>query len=449
MSHSETPRVGYVLKRYPRYSETFIVNEILAHEAAGLGVEIFSLCAPTDTYFAEQVARVRAPVTYLPTEGLKAADFWASLEEAGEECDDFGAAVAAARGEEAKVVYQAARLAAAARQKGVGHLHAHFATSATAVARLAARFAGVPYTFTAHAKDIFHDSVRPDDLGRKLRDAAGVVTVSDFNREFLRRNYGAAAAGVVRVYNGLDLAGFPFRDPADRPARVVAVGRLVEKKGFADLIDAVAVLAGRGRAVTCQIIGGGELEADLKAHAGRLGLQSQVEFLGPRPQSEVLAAVEGAAVLAAPCVVGNDGNRDGLPTVLLEAMALGTPCVATPVTGIPELVRDGDTGVLVPERDPPALADALVHLIDDPALRTRLAGRARTLIEAEFDIHRNAARIRGLFFPPRQTMGRWGGEVVGRWGGGVVNNEPTTAQPHRPTTPPPDAAPGRVVLEVG
>lgn len=401
MSHSEMPRVGYVLKRYPRYSETFIVNEILAHEAAGLEVEIFSLCAPTDTYFAEQVSRVRAPVTYLPTDGLKAADFWAGLEEAGDDCDDFGGALAAARGEDAKTVYQAARLAAAARRKGVGHLHAHFATSATAVARLAARFAGLPYTFTAHAKDIFHDSVRPDDLGRKLRDAAGVVTVSNFNRDFLTRSYGAAAARVTRVYNGLDLAGFPFQTPADRLPRIVAVGRLVEKKGFGDLIDAVALLAEQGRPVTCQIIGGGELEGDLRAQVERLGMQGRVEFLGPQPQSEVIAAVQGAAVLAAPCVVGNDGNRDGLPTVLLEAMALGTPCVSTPVTGIPELVRDGDTGVLVPEHNPPALAEALKHLIDNATLRIRLAGRARQLIESEFDIHRNAARIRGLFHQAR------------------------------------------------
>ncbi len=402
MSHSEMPRVGYVLKRYPRYSETFIVNEILAHEAAGLEVEIFSLCAPTDTYFAEQVARVRAPVTYLPVESLKAAEFWANLEEAGEECDDFGAAVAAARGEEAKTVYQAARLAAAARRKGIGHLHAHFATSATAVARLAARFAGVPYTFTAHAKDIFHDSVRPDDLGRKLRDAAGVVTVSDFNGDFLARHYGSAAARVVRVYNGLDLVGFPYQAPANRPPRIVAVGRLVEKKGFADLIDAIGVLAGQARAVTCQIVGGGELEADLVAQVERLGLKGRVEFLGPRPQSEVLAAVQGAAMLVAPCVVGSDGNRDGLPTVLLEAMALGTPCVSTPVTGIPELVRDGETGLLVPERNPPALANAIARLLDDSALRVGLARRGRSTIEAEYDIHRNAARIRGLFAPSRR-----------------------------------------------
>jgi glycosyltransferase involved in cell wall biosynthesis len=336
-------------------------------------------------------------VSYLPAEGVKAADLWAALEATRDTFPAFGETLEAARGEDALTVFQAARLAGAARRNGVTHLHAHFATAATAVARLAARLAGLPYTFTAHAKDIFHETVRPDDLGRKLRGAAAVVTVSDFNRAHLRRTFGPAAARVCRVYNGLDLAHFPYRPPADRPPRVVAVGRLVEKKGFADLLDACAVLAGRGREFTCQVIGGGELEADLRSQAERLNLHGRVELLGPRPQSEVIAVVQGAAVLAAPCVVGADGNRDGLPTVLLEAMALGTPCVGTPVTGIPEVVRDGDTGVIVPEHDPPALADAIERLLADVALRVRLAERARRLIEAEFDVHRNAARIRALF----------------------------------------------------
>ena len=389
-------RVGYVVKRYPRYSETFVVNEVLAHEAAGLAVEIFSLRPPSDAYFQDQIARVRAPVTYLPSDGVKAADFWAALEAAAE-LPGFAAGLAAARGEDAVAVHQAARLGLLARKRGVTHLHAHFATSATTVARLAAAFGGLTYTFTAHAKDIFHDSVRPDDLGRKLRDAAGVVTVSDFNRDHLRAAYGRDAARVTRVYNGLDLAGFPYRSPDDRPPRVVAVGRLVEKKGFGDLIDACALLAGRGRRFACQVIGGGEQEAELRERVKRLNLHDSVELLGPRPQSEVIRAVQGAAVLAAPCVVGSDGNRDGLPTVLLEAMALGTPCVATDVTGIPEVLRDGGTGLMVPQNDPPALADALERLFDDAALRVRLAGAARALVEAEFEVHRNAAQVRTLF----------------------------------------------------
>ena len=390
-------RIGYVLKRYPRYSETFIVNEILAHETAGLQIEIFSLRPPEDTHFQDAIARVRAPVHYLSATGLKALDFWTALEQAGQVLPGVWAALEAAQGEDVDQVYQAVLLAHQVRLKGIGHLHAHFATSATSVARLAACFARVPYTFTAHAKDIFHESVRPDDLRRKLRDAAAVITVSDYNVAYLRQTYGPAAAQIQRIYNGLDLERFPYAAPQDRPPRIVAVGRLVEKKGFADLIEACALLAGRGCRFSCQIIGVGELEANLQTHIERLGLRASVELIGPRPQSEVIWNVQSAAVLAAPCVVGQDNNRDGLPTVLLEAMALGTPCISTDVTGIPEALRDEETGLRVPQHDPAALAAAIEQLLSDPGLRVRLAVQARRQIEAKFDSQRNAARLRQVF----------------------------------------------------
>jgi glycosyltransferase involved in cell wall biosynthesis len=322
--------------------------------------------------------------------------FWAAIQEAAEILPGFWAALESVRSAPAGEIHQAAWLARQVRLKGIGHLHAHFATDATGVARLAARFAGVPYSFTAHAKDIFHQGVDPAELRRKLAEAAAVITVSEFNLKYLQETYGLAAAGVRRVYNGLDLAEFPYASPEDRAPRIVAVGRLVEKKGFADLIDACALLT-RRRRVHCQIIGTGELEAELRAQVARLGLEGTVELLGPRPQSEVIGLVQGAALLAAPCVVGNDGNRDGLPTVLLEAMALGTPCVSTDVTGIPEVVQDGQTGLTVAQHDPGALATAADRLLGDGALRVRLAGNARRLIEQEFDVHRNAARLRAIF----------------------------------------------------
>jgi colanic acid/amylovoran biosynthesis glycosyltransferase len=390
-------KIGYVVKRYPRYSETFIVNEILAHEAAGMEIEIFSLLPPEDGHFQDVISRVRAPVTYLPSKGLKVAEFWSVLEEAGETFPEGWLSLEAARGEDARYVYQAMVLAREARLRAISHLHAHFATAATTVARLAARFAGLPYTFTAHAKDIFHESVRPADLRRKLADAAVAVTVSDYNLAYLRENYGAAAQHVRRIYNGLDLERFPYRSPRERPPRIVGVGRLVEKKGFVDLIEACAILADEGRRFTCRIVGAGEEEVELRARIARLGLEARVELLGPRPQSELVRLVQGAAVLAAPCVVGADGNRDGLPTVLLEAMALGTPCVSTDVTGIPEVIRGAETGLMVPQWDPAALAAAIGRLLEEPDLRVRLADRARPLVEAAFDVNRNAAQLREVF----------------------------------------------------
>src|SRR5207249_4919271 len=218
---------------------------------------------------------------------------------------------------------------------------AHFATAATSAARLASHFAKVPYTFTAHAKDVFHDTVDADDLRRKLRDAGATVTVSDFNCAHLRRTYGDAAARVERIYNGLDLELFPHASPAERAPSIVTVGRLVEKKGFADLVEACALLKSRGAPFRCDIIGTGPLEPTLAALILERQLQDHVHLMGPRPRSEVVALVRGAAVFAAPCVVAADGDRDGLPTVPGEAMARGSPCVATDVPGRPAPPADG------------------------------------------------------------------------------------------------------------
>jgi glycosyltransferase involved in cell wall biosynthesis len=397
--------IGYVVKRYPRYSETFIVTEILAHEEAGLPLEIFSLYPPVDTHFQDAIARVRAPVNYVTDSDGKSLRFWEGLCGVAADVPGFWNSLDAAKGEEARDVFQAAVLAGLARRKGIRHLHAHFGSGAATVARLAARFGGLTYSFTAHAKDIYHESVRPDDLRRKLADASAVITVSDYNLEYLRERYGEAAARVRRIYNGIDLERFPYSAPRDRPPMVVYVGRLVEKKGLADLIDACALLAGRGKTLECGIVGAGELETELRERIARLGVGSTIRLLGPRPQAEVIRLIREASAVAAPCVIGEDGNRDGLPTVILEAMALGTPCVSTDVTGIPEVVRHGETGLIVPQHDPAALADALERFASDAALRVSLAVRARERIEDEFDIRRNAAKIRALF---REAAGEHG-----------------------------------------
>ncbi|MBE9052394.1 glycosyltransferase [Nostocales cyanobacterium LEGE 11386] len=402
--------VAYILKRYPRYSETFVVNEILAHEAAGLNIEIFALRPPCETHFQNIISQVRSPVTYIhrPIQGRVSASlnslaptaasyFWAELQEASQVIPDFWSKLAVAQGEQASTVYQAAWLAREVQLKGITHLHAHFGTVATSVARLASHFTGIPYTFTAHAKDIFHESVEFADMQRKLEDAATVVTVSDYNLKYLQETYGVAAKHVKRIYNGLDLRQLKYSSPANRPPLIISVGRLIEKKGLSILIDACAILKQRNYQFQCQIVGTGELEPALREQIQDLELQSTVEIVGPRPQNEVFQLMQQAAVFAAPYVIGKDGNRDGLPTVLLEAMALGTPCVSTNVTGIPELVRDGDTGFIVPQYDAEKLAIALGRFLRDSTLRVDLALRARRLIESEFDIERNAGNLRGLF----------------------------------------------------
>ncbi|MCM1984471.1 glycosyltransferase family 4 protein [Lyngbya confervoides] len=411
--------IAYVVKRYPRYSETFIVNEILAHEAAGLDLHIFALRPPSDTHYQDKISRVKAPVIYLakPTQGRlhpgmpttqpsAATFFWSELQATAEIIPDIWIRLEQARGERATTVYQALWLAQEIYQRGITHLHAHFASMATSVARLAAHFAGITYSFTAHAKDIFHDDVVPQDLSRKLKDASAIITVSDYNQAYLHHQYDVNAQGVTRIYNGMDLdeLNYAFRTNRSEIPKILAVSRLVEKKGLSDLIAACQILRDQGRLFHCQIIGTGPLESALRSQLECLHLQDWVEILGPRPQGEVFAQMQQADLFVAPYVIASDGNRDGLPTVLLEAMALGTPCVATAVTGIPEIIRDRTTGLLVPQRDPVSLAQALDTLLGDPILRESIAQQARRLIEQDFDIHQNAAQLRSYFKDPQMTV---------------------------------------------
>ncbi len=390
-------RIGYVVKRYPRFSETFIVNEILAHEAAGLDVRIFALLPPEDTHFQDIIARVRAPVTYLRARSSKTSEFWSTLLHAAKELPDVWKYLSAGPDETPREVLQALILALEIKKQGISHLHAHFATSATVVARLAASFAGISFTFTAHAKDIFLDDISLENLRQKFLSAALAVTVSDYNVIYLKEKLGISDTRIRRIYNGLDLERFSYSEPDLESSRIVAVGRLVEKKGFGILIDACNILRSRNVHFECRIVGTGPLQAELENQVKETGLEDQVILCGPRPQHEVIREIRNAALFVAPCIVGDDGNRDGLPTVLLETMALGTPCISTNVTGIPEVIHDKITGLVIEQGDAVGLADTLETLLGDKALRVRLAREARALIEEKFDIKRNAAELRECF----------------------------------------------------
>lgn len=391
-------RIGYVLKMYPRFSETFVLTELLQMQDLGVDLEVFSLRAPTDGRFHEALARLRAPVTYLRSHTPKAQELWTVLAAARPELIGWKTWSDQLLTVDAGDAVQAVDLAVRAVDRGITHLHAHFASVSARVARLAAGLAGIGYSVTAHAKDIFHADIDPIDLRRTIEDAAAVITISRYNQAFLRTRFPAAAERIHLVHNGIDLAEFrPGVDVRLRPARVAAVGRLVEKKGFGDLLDAVALLRDRGVAVEVDLVGTGELAGALAAQRDRLGLAGSVVLYGALNQRRVREIVSSAAVFAAPCVVGTDGNRDGLPTVLLEAMALGTPCVSTPVTGIADLIADGVNGVLVAEHAPAQLADALAALLADRDGGARLASAARIQVEAEFDTRRQARRVRAVF----------------------------------------------------
>ena len=389
---TNTP-IAYILKRYPRFSETFVVNEILAHEAAGQAIEIYALGPVQETHFQEAIARVRAPVHRIRHQYHDTELYWQLLTKAHATLPAFDANAALAEQHSAAIIGQAATLALQIQARGIRHLHAHFGTQAATIARLAARFAGVSYSFTAHAKDIYHHYAEPVNLAAKIADAAFTITVSDYNLAHLKHEY-PSDAPIYRIYNGLNLAQFPYLPPQNRPPRILAVGRLVEKKGFPDLIDAIATLRERGIHCTCDIIGDGNQREALAAHIARLHLEDRVRLLGNRSQAEVKNHIRQAAMLIAPSIISADGDRDGLPTILVEAMALGTPCISTNIVGIPELIRDQSTGLLAPPNDPPALADSIARLLNDPALAARLATNARALIERDYNIHANTAQLR-------------------------------------------------------
>jgi colanic acid/amylovoran biosynthesis glycosyltransferase len=296
---------------------------------------------------------------------------------------------------------QAAVLREEMERAGIDHAHAHFATAAARLANLAWRMGGPGYSVTTHAKDIYHREVRVDHLRDKLAPARFVATVSEANRRHLESQL--ALDGRLQVVpNSVDLRrlGAP-RTGTGEPGLVLAVARLVEKKGLGDLLEACADLErrrSRPLGVRLEIVGDGPLRGKLQADAERLGLD--VRFRGALPQEEVLELYRRAAVYCLPCVVASSGDRDGLPTSVLEAMALGVPVVTTAVSGLPDAVVHEATGLVVRQRDPEALAGAISRVLTDPGLGARLAAEARRHVETSFSLERSAARLRELFPAP-------------------------------------------------
>jgi glycosyltransferase involved in cell wall biosynthesis len=365
---SHRPRVCYLLKRYPRLSQTFVLNELLELERQGVEVVVIARDGSGEELAHPATRLLRAPVHYLR-----------ELEPREERWDDAAAGLLG--------------------DLRVDHVHAHFATWAAGAAMRASERAEIPFSFTAHATDIYRDTVDAAQLAERIERARFVVTVSDFNRRHLEELLRASGrtGRVVRLYNGLDLERLRPLTATRRANAVVSVGRLIEKKGFADLIDACGLLTARDVDVRTVIVGDGPLRATLQAQIERAGLWGRVQLVPALAQDAVLALVGSASAFALPCVVGADGDRDGLPTVLLEAMALGTPAISTTVAGIPEMIDDGVSGLLVGQRDPAALADALGRVLASRALRSRLSAGALATMRERFSIRRNVGELAERF----------------------------------------------------
>ena len=403
--------VVFLLKGYPRLSETFIAQEILGLEQSGLDIRIVSLRRPTDKTIHPVNREIKAPVAYLPeylheeprrvlsalVSALIKPAFWAVLPTfLADLARDFSRNRFRRLGQ--------ALVLCREMPEGVRALHAHFIHTPASVAFYASRMTGLKFSCSAHAKDIW--TTPPRELAKKLKAARWTVTCTKAGCDYLD-TLAPPEKPVTLIYHGLDLTRFsPMTAPrsgrdggADGPAvELLSVGRAVEKKGFDNVIAALALLP-QGINWRWTHIGGGGLSGALRAQAAALGLEARMNFAGAQDQAAVLGAYRASDIFVLPCRIAGDGDRDGLPNVLVEAQSQGLACVSTPVAAIPELIESGVTGLLVPPDDVPVLAAALQKLIADPALRRSLGDAGARRVRARFGHGEGIARLRALFAP--------------------------------------------------
>ncbi|WP_438816392.1 glycosyltransferase family 4 protein [Taklimakanibacter lacteus] len=400
-----TKKIVIVLKGYPRLSETFIAQELRGLELAGHALVLMSMRHPTDKKRHPVHDEIEAPVTYLPEylrdDPLRVLRAWWKMRRHRNYRSMRSAFLADLRRDRTRNRWRRfgqALVLAAEFPADFNWLHAHFIHTPAAVTRYASLLLGVGWSCSAHAKDIW---TSPDwELRDKLADARFVVTCTKAGFDKLK-SLSPDPARVHLSYHGLDLARFG-RFTAERPARdgtvirdpvvLLSVGRAVEKKGYGVLLDALALLPGdlSWRFVH---IGGGELLPALKARAEALGLAERILWQGSMAQAEVLAQYRESDLFVLPCRIASDGDRDGLPNVLVEAASQRLACVSTTISGVPELLSDKVNGLLVAPDDPGALSEALAKAIRDPLLRREFGDAAERRVRSDFD---HAASIRQL-----------------------------------------------------
>jgi len=397
-----------MMSRFPKLTETFILYEMQAVEEQGVQVEVFPLIRERTKVMHPEakpfVARAhfqpflsgpileshwyflrRMPRTYLKA-------FWALL------YGTWGSAryFLGALGLFPKVVYFARQMV----DSRISHIHAHFASHPAAAAFLIHRLTGIPYSFTAHGSDLHRDQQM---LREKIEEAEFVVTISSYNRDFKLRVCGDHIRNkLVLNHCGVDPTVFQFipKDGNELPATpfsILCIGSLHEVKGQTYLIEACRQMRERGIPLTCHLVGDGPDRNNLVTQTKQAGLTGSVYFHGQKSQTELAPILRLAHVVVAPSVLSQDGRREGIPVALMEAMASGIPVVASRISGIPELVENGRTGLLTPPKDAGALADALTHLYHHPALRLQLRNEARRKILSDFNLQTNAAKLAQRF----------------------------------------------------
>ena len=424
--------MAYVFKGYPRLTDTFITSEVYRMEQQGLRLRLFVIKPCTEPVPTDLTDRIAARPIYMPaTTSLKSAPIfrWLSLNlrhflpslrrvfrrhplramrAAGAA---FAQAVRARRSfwswprkVYAKEFLQGVMLAdMLIGARDVNHIHAHYCHGATTVAWLASMMTGLPLSFTAHAKDIYLPSLNPAGLlRRKMNAARFVITCTDANREYLEQL--GSKTPVYLFYHGLNaefcniMKERPVTRTVNGHMRALGVGRLIPKKGFDIFVGACAILRQQGVPFEGIIIAeGGEHEKEIRSMIAEYGLENHILLPGPMSQSQLYDEYQKATVFCLPCRVLNNGDRDGIPNVLMEAMAAGLPVVTTPISGIPELIHDGVNGLLVPPEDARALANAFLRLLDDKGLATDLSRNAQDTIAERFNGDKLAIHMANLF----------------------------------------------------
>lgn len=392
-------RVVYVVSLFPCWSETFIVREIRALLDAGVDVRILSLKPPSEKLVQDDAAAMLDRVQY-PAAGLASVGAFASVA-LRHPLKVMQALMTVVADSWRKPVV--ALKSVGALWRGIGQLqwlrsfdpdliHSHWATYPSTVAWALSRLTGKPFGFTCHAHDIFTERQL---LSRKISEASLPVTISQYNIDWLAEQLESDLPGRFKIVHcGVDMTGIPDLSQRERvPGSILTVGRLDPIKGFDTLIAALSILKQRGARFHCRLVGSGELEAQLKAQASALGVADMIEFAGVRGQDAVRAWMAESEIFVMPSQVAADGNRDGIPVALMEAMASRCAVVSTRVSGIPELIEDQRDGLLVQPQQPGQLAEALQRLLEDAALRQRLGDSARTRVEREFDATKEGARL--------------------------------------------------------
>jgi colanic acid/amylovoran biosynthesis glycosyltransferase len=400
------PAVAYVMSRFPKITETFILGEILALERRGMRVEVYPLLRERARLVHPEAAAVADRAHYLPFASVAVLAsqlhwlrrrpraylraLWDVAAGTRGSLNFFAGGLAIF-----PKVAHAARLMQGA---GVVHVHCHFANHPAVAGLVVGRLTGLPYSFTAHGSDLHVDRTM---LAEKVAEAAFVTTVSETNRRLIVAECGESFAGKVHVVRaGIDTGLFAPRRNGDRPAgtlHVLCIGTLHEVKGQAQLVDACRLLVEHGVDVACRLVGDGPDRAMLERRIDEAGLDGRVVVLGARKRLEVAAELARADVLAAPSVPTRRGKREGIPVALMEAMSSGVAVVASDLSGIPELVEDGVTGLLVAPGDAVGLATALRTLHEDPELRRRLGRAGRERVLAEFDVEASAGELARRF----------------------------------------------------